>query len=219
MSSITPNAPRRERGVALIAALLILLVITILGMAMFRGFGLQQRIGGNMRDKAIAFSAALSTQNYAEWYVQQNNGANSTATVNCSGTSAASATSQMVCSNAIATTVAQPDTWGAAFTYSSSSSSSTASTCTTAGQAGCYAKLPQFYISYLGAAGSGTNTAYNSVLGQNNALFQIDAAGWGSTAQTVAVVQSSFTVSTISTVIPPSSSSSTVLKNIYLGGP
>jgi type IV pilus assembly protein PilX len=214
ISNIT-NAPRRERGVALIAALLILVVITILGMAMFRSYGLQQKIGGNTREKSRAFNAALASQNFAEWYLTSNNGANSTAQTTCSGTNPASVTSVMVCANAIPTTVAQPDTWGAAFTYTPNPGSGPTFS-TAAGIQGSYAQLPQFYITYLGAAGTGS--AYVAPLGQNRTLFQVDAAGWAGTSQTVAVVESAFTVSSIGTTIPPSSSM-TVQKNVSLGGP
>jgi type IV pilus assembly protein PilX len=215
ISNIT-NAPRRERGVALIAALLILIVITILGMAMFRSYGLQQRIGGNTREKSRAFNAALASQDFAEWYLTSNNGANSTANTTCSGTNAASVTTVMVCSNPIPTTVAQPDTWGAAFTYTPTPPTGSPQFSTTAGAQGAYAQLPQFYISYLGAAGTGTS--YVAPLGQNRTLFQVDAAGWAGTTQTVAVVESAYTVSSIGTTIPPSSSS-TIQKNVSLGGP
>jgi type IV pilus assembly protein PilX len=207
--SIT-NAPRRERGVALIAALLILIVVTILGMAMFRSFALQQKIGGNTREKSKAFSSALATQNFAEWYLTQNNGANTSAQTTCSGISAAVLNSEMVCSNIIPTTVSQPDTWGAAFTYQPPGM------VTTGGTQVSYAQLPQFYISYLGAAGSGP--AFVAAIGQNNTLYQVDAAGWAGTNQTVAVVESAYKVSTIGTTLPPSSSG-VVQKTVFLGGP
>jgi type IV pilus assembly protein PilX len=213
ISNIT-NAPRRERGVALIAALLILIVITILGMAMFRTYGLQQKIGGNTREKSRAFNAALASQNFAEWYLTSNNGANSTAQTTCAGTNPASVTTVMVCANPIPATVSQPDTWGAAFTFTPTPPGAVFST--TAGTLGAYAQLPQFYITYLGAAGAGT--AYVAPLGQNRTMFQVDAAGWAGTAQTVAVVESAFTVSSIGTTIPPSASN-TVQKNVSLSGP
>jgi type IV pilus assembly protein PilX len=211
----TTSAPRRQRGVALLASLLILLVITILGMAMFRSYGLQQKIGGNTREKSRAFNAALSSQDFAEWYLTSNNGANSTAQTTCAGTTAASVTTVMVCSNPIPATVSQPDTWGAAFTYTPNPGSG-ATFNTTGGAQGSYAQLPQFYITYLGAAGSGPS--YISTLGQNRTMFQVDAAGWAGTSQTVAVVESAFTVSSIGTTIPPSSSN-TIQKNVSLGGP
>jgi type IV pilus assembly protein PilX len=210
MIAITTNAPQRQRGVALIAAILVLLVITILGMAMFRGYGRQQRIGSNTRDKSRAFHSAMSGQNFAEWYLTQNNGLNAATTATCAGTSDAmhnvSTSTPMVCSNVIPTTVASPDTWGAAFTYTPTGMNT--STATT------YAQQPQFYISSLGSPSGGSS--YKSPIGQTQAMFQIDAAGWGSSVQSVAVVESSFIVSSISTTVPPSASGQ-VQKNVFLG--
>jgi type IV pilus assembly protein PilX len=211
MKYTTTSAPRRQRGIALIAAILILLVITILGMAMFRGYGMQQRIGGNTRDKSRAFHAAMAGQNFAEWYLTQNNGANAATTATCSGTkdavTAAQAATPMVCINVIPTSVAYPDTWGAAFTYTPTGMSTTAG-------AGAYSQVPQFYISSLGSPSGGSS--YKSPIGQTQAMFQIDAAGWGGTPQAVAVVESSYIVSAISTTLPPSASGQ-VQKNVFLG--
>ena len=58
--------PRRERGMALITGLLLLLVVTIIAMSMFRSFGMQEKIAGNTREKDRALNAAISAQQYAE---------------------------------------------------------------------------------------------------------------------------------------------------------
>jgi type IV pilus assembly protein PilX len=178
---------------------------------MFRGYGMQQRIGGNTRDKSRAFHAAMAGQNFAEWYLTQNNGANAATTATCSGTkdavTAAQAATPMVCINVIPTSVAYPDTWGAAFTYTPTGMSTTAG-------AGAYSQVPQFYISSLGSPSGGS--AYKSPIGQTQAMFQVDAAGWGGTPQAVAVVESSYVVSAISTTVPPSASGQ-VQKNVFLG--
>jgi type IV pilus assembly protein PilX len=208
MNRISKIAPRRQRGIALMAAILILLIITILGMAMFRSYGMQQRIGGNTRDKARAFHSAMAGESYAEWFLTGNNGSNALATKVCTGVGQASPTAEMVCSNIIPTTVAQPDTWGAAFTYNPGNNMNT-----TPGAFGSYAKLPQFYISSLGSPTGGST--YKSPIGQTQAMFQIDAAGWGGTPQTLAVVESSYIVSSTATTIPPSSSGQ-VQKTIFL---
>ena len=212
MMSTPTSAPRRQRGVALIAAILILLVITILGMAMFRGYGTQQRIGGNTRDKARAVHAAMASQNFAEWFLNGNNGANAATTATCSGVSdavaAATAGTPMVCSNIIPTTVASPDTWGAAFTYQPNGMNKTAGTLDS------YEQVPQFYISALGSPTGGS--IYKSPIGETQAMFQVDAAGWGATAQAVAVVESSYVVSSIATTVPPSASGQ-LQKGVFQG--
>lgn len=205
MISTTTSTPRRQRGIALVAALLILLVITILGMAMFRSYGMQQRIGGNTRDKSRSFHAAMTGQNYAEWYLTGSNGTNAVAVANCTTPlPAANASSPMVCSNVIPTTVSQPDTWGGGFTYNPGGNM-----CTATGNQGCYAQLPQFYISNLGPPAP-------SPIGMTKVMFQIDAAGWGGTPQAVSVVESGYTVTSVSTMNQPSSSG-VVTKTVFLG--
>jgi type IV pilus assembly protein PilX len=206
MSLTIKSGPRRQRGIALIAAILILLVITILGMAMFRTFSMQQRIGGNTRDKSRALHAAMAAQNYAEWFLTGNGGANAATTATCAGVTAASTSIPMTCSNVIPTTVSQPDTWGGAFTYQPTGMT------TTSGAQGSYAQLPEFYISSLGSPSGG---AANKIV-NTQTLFQIDAAGWGSTPQAVAVVESSYIVTSTSTPFQPSSSGQ-IQKPAFLG--
>jgi type IV pilus assembly protein PilX len=215
MIATITSARRHQRGIALISALLILLVVTILGMAMFRGYGMQQRIGGNSRDKSRAFHSAMAAQDYAEWWLTANSGTDATATTTCSASESslpvATSTSAMACTNVITeSTVAQPSSWGGGFVYQVPNMN------TTSGAQGSYSQYPQFYISYLGSPNS--SPTYKSTLGQNQVLFQVDAAGYGATAQTVAVVESTYVVSSISTSIPPSSSG-TVQKDVSLGGP
>src|SRR5712675_1995916 len=106
-----------QRGVALISSLLLLIIITILALSMFRSFGTQEKIAGNLREKDRALHAAASAQQYGEWWLIQGNNA-------------------------------------------------------------------AFYVTDLGLAGDGAGEAY-----------QIDAYGYGSTAGTVAVVESTYEVS------------------------
>lgn len=61
------NLPRRQRGVILITAMLLLIVVTIMALSMFRGYGAQERLAGNTRDKQRALAAAISAQQYAEF--------------------------------------------------------------------------------------------------------------------------------------------------------
>ena len=62
-----------QRGVALVTSLLLLVIITILALSMFRSFGTQERIAGNLREKERALHAADSAQQYAEWWLLQSN--------------------------------------------------------------------------------------------------------------------------------------------------
>ncbi len=65
-----PARPRAESGMALITGLLMLMVVTIIGLSMFRSYGMQEKIAGNTREKDRALNAAISAQQLAEnWLV------------------------------------------------------------------------------------------------------------------------------------------------------
>ena len=52
------NMPRQQRGALLIVGLVMVLLMTIVGMAAIRGTGLQESMAGNMRERNMAFQAA-----------------------------------------------------------------------------------------------------------------------------------------------------------------
>jgi type IV pilus assembly protein PilX len=60
---------RRQPGFVLVSSLLLLLVVTIMALSIFRSFGVQERIAGNIREKNRALQAAVSTQEYGEWWL------------------------------------------------------------------------------------------------------------------------------------------------------
>ena len=57
-STTTLEMPTNERGAALIVALVMLLVMTVLGVTAARNTNLQERMAGNLRDNNLAFQAA-----------------------------------------------------------------------------------------------------------------------------------------------------------------
>lgn len=57
---------RRQRGVALAVALILLLVMTLLSVAGLRGTGMQERMASNLRDRNLAFQSAESALRAAE---------------------------------------------------------------------------------------------------------------------------------------------------------
>jgi len=67
------TAAGRQRGVALVTSLLLLVIITILALSMFRSFGTQEKIAGNLREKERALHAANSAVQYAEWWLTRTN--------------------------------------------------------------------------------------------------------------------------------------------------
>src|SRR6185312_16564834 len=61
-----------QSGMVLITTMLLLVVVTILALAMFRGAGLEQRIAGNTMEKQRALQAAVSSQQYGESWLASN---------------------------------------------------------------------------------------------------------------------------------------------------
>jgi len=180
----------RERGMALVSSLLLLLIITIIAMSMFRSFGSQEKIAGNLREKDRALHAAESAQQYAEWWLTQPAGSiAASAPVTCAEGVAlnANAGQGQICTNAsslvnlgINTTQQLP--WPVSYVQYSPVGM------TTPVQAGnnndpAYAWTPGFYIVDLGLAADAAGEAY-----------QIDAFSSGATTGTVAVVESTYEV-------------------------
>ncbi len=183
MRSVHAGICDRHRGMALITSLLLLLVVTILAVSMFRSFGLEGRIAGNVREKQRALMAAEAAQQYAEsWLAQANLGTLQGA--GCSAMLNANNDETQVCTNPLTavltsgTSVANVNAWPYWTTYTPPGLGVGANV------AGKYFQAPGFYITYLGTSKDGT--------GSN--VYQIDAKGYGADANTVAVVESTFEV-------------------------
>lgn len=191
----TPVQPLRgQRGIALITALLLLMVITILGLSMFRSFPTQEKIAGNVREKERALHAAKSAQQYAEWWLINNLATGDTicAAQTTPPNANLNAGAIPICSNPLdlllgngsdPTLVAKNVPWGAGqigvqYTPIGMTVGS-AGTATTTTLDQPYAGTPMFYIADLGAAGDAQGEAY-----------QIDAYAYGGSTNTVAVVES-----------------------------
>lgn len=68
------SAPRRQRGIALVVALILLVVITLVGMAAVRGTIMQQRMTANEYDREIGFQNAEAAMRAAAALVAANPG-------------------------------------------------------------------------------------------------------------------------------------------------
>jgi type IV pilus assembly protein PilX len=172
-----PRLRSAQKGMALITGMLLLVVVTVLAMSMFRGYGTQQKIAGNVREKNRAVSAAVSAQQYAEHWLHI--ATSIPAGVDCSGISVSPIA--QVCSNSPDFTVA-PWTLNAqpvGVRFDNFNSMTTVNRNNPAN--GTYYSTPMFYITDLGTPPSGVGEVY-----------QIDAIGWGGTADTVAVVESTY---------------------------
>jgi type IV pilus assembly protein PilX len=172
-----------QRGIVLISSLLILLVLTIVALAMFRSFGLQEKIAGNVREKQRALHAAEGAQSYAEWWLGTNS---ANTTVVCSSLLSANLGQGQICSNKLSDTVASVAgvPWLAAGALVGVAyNPGNALTITTAAAKDTFYSVPLFYISDVGISADGRGE-----------IFQVDAAGYGSTANTIAVVESTLVV-------------------------
>jgi type IV pilus assembly protein PilX len=177
-----------QRGMVLVSSLLLLVIVTILAIGLFRSFGLDEKIAGNTREKQRALQAAVSAQQFAEWWLSIGNAVSN---VTCSGLVSAP-TAVQVCSNTLPTVVSNVAVvpWtisGAAVgvTYTPPGMTLAQNNAITAGT---YYAQPVFYVSYLGI-GVGPNNAQGNV-------YQIDAVGYGGSPSTAAVVESTYIVQT-----------------------
>jgi type IV pilus assembly protein PilX len=167
-----------QRGMVLITSLLLLLVVTILAVAMFRSFGLDEKIAGNMRDKQRALSAAETAQQFAESWLEAGNGA--TATACAAGISA----TIQACTTALANFSSLPWSTGVTYTPPASAPAMPLAATSVSGGQGNYSQAPVFYITLL-----------STTLNPQASYYQVDAVGYGGSADTVAVVESTYVVS------------------------
>ena len=170
----------RQRGVALISSILLLLIITILALSMFRAIGTEERIAGNTRDKERALHAALGAQQYGEWWLLQGNNALVGNAIACGATVDANLGAGQICSNLPVNVTQLP--WPIATLYTPQDMGIAGLTAALAGDY-VYALRPGFYITDLGTAADGLGETY-----------QVDAYGYGSSANSVSVVESVYEV-------------------------
>jgi type IV pilus assembly protein PilX len=60
MNRRIPRFSRDQRGISLLVVLVLLLIMTLLGLAILRGTMLEERMAGNMFERSLAFQAAES---------------------------------------------------------------------------------------------------------------------------------------------------------------
>jgi type IV pilus assembly protein PilX len=187
-----------QRGVVLISSLLLLIVVTIIALSLFRSFGVQEKIAGNMREKQRAVQAAESAETFAEMWLAQNAGVSGTCVAMLNGNIGQG----QICINTLTLLgidVTSPPYQiagvpvGVTFLPTINAVAMPISTTTSVTAANAanptYYATPGFYISDMGASPDPT------IPGE---IFQIDAYGYGGGVNTVAVVESTFAVYTSS---------------------
>jgi len=71
LSSI--SCPNRQQGVVLLVGLIMLLLMTIVGLAAIRGSNLQEVMAGNMRERQVAFQTAEAGLRVGEQFIENQN--------------------------------------------------------------------------------------------------------------------------------------------------
>ncbi len=199
-----PHNPRSNQlGVVLITSLLLLLVVTIMAVSMFRSFGIQEKIAGNVREKQRAMQAAASTLQYAEWWLgSQSNApvavsayAAASADVACVALVSANAGQGQICNNTLASngisaasvpwTIPGAGAVPIGVSYLPTGMGAKGALCTGNNclSADVYYDVPRFYIADMGS------------YGRSGELYQVDAYSYGLSADTIAVVESTVAVS------------------------
>jgi len=200
MRTRCPGVQRHQTGVVLVSSLLLLIVISIMVVSIFHSFGIQEKIAGNVREKQRALQAAISAQSYAEWWLLNGSsapraigmGAASTAAVQCNSLVDANAgsgvTAGQICSNSLPTALGVAVTaWPTSgndygIVYTPPNMNVTGSIVNSS-VADVYYKRPRIYITDLGGVAAGHGEAY-----------KVDAYSDGLNAASVAVVESTLTI-------------------------
>jgi type IV pilus assembly protein PilX len=201
MNALNISRPRSaQRGVVLISAILLLIVMTLLALGMFHSFGIQELIAGNVREKTRALQSAEAAEQYAEmWLTAPGNVLSNS--VDCSTTNlvAYSATAvPYICmkplnviddalnASTVPWTVNNVEV-GFTFFPGANTGAGTGLTntgdmivSTTAGS-NSYYQAPRFYIGVV---------SYSAI----QALYRIDAWNYAATTMTPAVVESNYVV-------------------------
>lgn len=182
-----------QLGMVLITTLLLLVVVTLLALAMFRGVGLEQTIAGNTMEKQRALQAAVSAQQYAEQWLQTNIA--SSPAVDCSAQASSSTAAPTICTDILANSVDSgsvakvPWTIGGGnvgYTYNPVNTTTNANyfPVDPSGARDSYYGAPIVYISQLGVDATLSNAVD----------YRIDAWSYGGNQTTVAVVESTYQI-------------------------
>ncbi len=169
-----------QRGYVMVLSIIMLLLITLLTVSMAKSFFFEEGMAGNVREKNRSFAAAQAALNYAEGFVQQ--GLSSAVVPTCSTGSQGS--TLQVCNAALSTTTASNvSPFTSYFKVPSTAIPTTYLNPTNTIAQNTYYNAPGVYIQFLGVAP--ITGAY---------VYRISAYGYGSTPNSVSILQSTYTV-------------------------
>jgi type IV pilus assembly protein PilX len=185
----------RQGGLVLVSSLLLLLVVTILAVAIFRNFGIEEKIAGNQREKQRALHAAESAQQFAEWWLSSGTGTTTPIICNSVVIAQVGSTAGQVCSNTLPSIAPNqnvanlPLPWQIGGANVGVTYAPPAMQFNTSGGINTYLQSPLFYISYLGTTADSSTSNFKL-------LYQVDAVGYGGSSNAVAIVESTYFVTT-----------------------
>ncbi|HEY2807328.1 MAG TPA: PilX N-terminal domain-containing pilus assembly protein [Steroidobacteraceae bacterium] len=186
---ITAEFSAAQRGMALLSSMLLLMIITLMALAMFRGVNTGEKIAGNLREKDRALHSAEAAQQYGEWWLLQGSNVALGAIPCAAGVLTATGLNPngQICSigqtaQTMFGDMTLPTNWSIRTEYLPYGMSVTAGTPGANGDV-VYAQVPAFYISDLGLAADGAGEA-----------FQVAAYGFGASTASIAVVESVYEV-------------------------
>ncbi|MGH8161040.1 MAG: pilus assembly PilX family protein [Gammaproteobacteria bacterium] len=184
------TGPTGKRGFALFTSLIFLLVLTMLGVAMYSSVLRQQHMAGDIQQKLMALSAAGFATHAAESYVQSSTLPIST---DCSGQT----TAPRVCAAALAsvTNPVADSTWKNVTGYGVqlTQPAFAGTIASGAGVEGAYAAYPQYYAERLARLPGGSIGTGRQYGGQPPRLvYRITAWGVGGNPDAVAVTRTLF---------------------------
>ena len=188
MITRTYGARTAQHGIVLVSSLLLLLVVTIMALSMFRSFGIQEKIAGNMREKQRALQAAMSAQQYAEVWLDSNSAGNPP--IACAAPFLNANLNQgQICTTSVPPLDFTNVPWSAGVTYTPAGMLIAGPSVPNILANPTYFSAPTFYITDMGAS------ADANIPGE---IYQVDAVGYGGNSNTVAVVESTYAVYTAS---------------------
>ena len=177
------KSARPEQGFVLVTGLLFLVVVTLLGLALFRSSGLMERVSANTRDKQRSFETAQAALQYGEWFL-----GNSTSQVKtaCTTTTGKTVATIHVCTEALSLnrdTIAALAWQPSAFAYPFNLTTGAGGGLNTAGTDVKYQAPPGVFIEDLGLMSD-----------NKTELYQVTAYGYGGNADTSSIVRSTYKV-------------------------
>ncbi len=185
---MTTNSRRQQMGFVLIASLILMVVITLIGVAMFRGVSLQEKVASNLRQKQVAFDIAQNTLIFGQGFLSPPPPATAPTPVACADAAATigqAPNTPIVCTQTSsyptdeATLIANLSARTAGTPYNPGGNA--ALTVNTSGGANTVYALPRLVIQ-----------AISNQAGTGNPLYRLTAVAWGGSESSLAVVQSTF---------------------------